>query len=153
MGYLSQLRFANVDFALLSGLQRWLCLMLHISGYDVNCQYQIHFRERMASHIKWAKTGKHTNIGLQEPPRTIFGIGNFHLPCHKADCRYKHSFHLLPCSAMCDMEASERVWAAQNSYSDSTREMSSGHRKDMYNMFHSDQNYQRNHRLRECDPF
>jgi hypothetical protein len=42
-------RFANVDFAVVSGLQKWIDLLVHIAVYDIHCQYRLLFDERMAA--------------------------------------------------------------------------------------------------------
>ncbi|THG97971.1 hypothetical protein EW026_g4122 [Hermanssonia centrifuga] len=99
-------RFANVDFAMLSGLRLWAALDMHVSAYDINCQYRINFAE---------------------------------------PCRYKYSLHYLPGVGMTDGEAPERIWASLNALALRTREMSSGHRHDVINDFHTDMNIRRTH--------
>ncbi|KAH8093974.1 hypothetical protein BXZ70DRAFT_897055, partial [Cristinia sonorae] len=141
-------RFTNVDLCVLSGLQRWLDLNLVIAGYDIACQYRIHYRTRMTALLDKLNDKKNrTKIRQKQIPQTIFGVGKFHAPAHTGECRSKHSFNYLPGVAMTDMEASERIWAIQNDLAKSTREMSSGHRHDVINLFHSDQNITKTHTL------
>ena len=140
-------RFANVDFAMASGLKRWSALRMHVSGYDINCQYRIHFDERMAwlaEHTKDFQT-----IDANHFPATVAAVGKFHLPAHKPSCQYKFSYHWLPGVGMTDGEAPERIWAILNALSGSTREMTSGHRHDVINDHHSDANVHRTHGIGE----
>ncbi|KAI0060783.1 hypothetical protein BV25DRAFT_1806721 [Artomyces pyxidatus] len=138
-------RFANVDFAMVSGLQRWMDLQLHVSGYDINCQYRINLDKRM-------KHFRATTQGFSSIPKTIFPptiacVGKFHLPAHVPACRYKFSYMYMPGVGRTDGEAPERIWAALNALGTSTREMTSGHRHDRINDHHSDMNVRRVHRL------
>ena len=49
---------------------------------------------------------------------------------------------------MTDGEALERIWALFNALALRTKEMSSGHRHDVINDFHSDMNVRRLHAMR-----
>ena len=131
-------RFANVDFTMASGLKRWMSLRMHISGYDINCQYRINFDKRMAwlaEHMKDLET-----IQADKFPPTVPAVGKFHLPIHKPSYWYKFSFHWLPGVGMTDGEAPERIWAILNAISGSMWEMTSGHRHNVINDHHSDMN-------------
>ncbi|EMD33433.1 hypothetical protein CERSUDRAFT_25686, partial [Gelatoporia subvermispora B] len=124
-------RFANVDFAMISGLQRWMTLPLHISGYDINCQY----RKKFAKRMDWFREhqGVLRSISHVEFPQTLSVIGKFHLPAHKGSCRYKFSYYWMPGAGMMDGEAPERIWAVLNALAARTREMAAGHRHDIVN--------------------
>lgn len=143
----------NVDFAVISGLQRWMDLLMHVSAYDINCQYRLKFVERLKA---MART--HADLKLMSTikrdyakgmPWTLAGVGKFHLAGHKASCRFKWSFNFLPGSAMTDGEAAERVWAVLNFLGLRTREMNPGHRHDVINQFYSYMNVNRIHGLGE----
>ncbi|KAJ3552341.1 hypothetical protein NM688_g4199 [Phlebia brevispora] len=134
-------RYANVDVAMLCGLQLWMDLLLHYSVYDINCQYRIHFEDRMEDFR--ALTAEFSGIRAKYFPNTIPGVGKFHLPAHITYCRYKFSFHYLPGAAMIDGESNERMWAGLNEFANRTREMSAGHRQDVINFFFADQNFKR----------
>lgn len=140
-------RFVNVDFAMLSGLQPWMLLPMHVSGYDINCQYRIHFDERIA----WFRDNLSAaeSIRLTFFPFTLAGIGKFHESAHTVGCQFKHSFHFLPGVGMTDGEAPERIWATLNALGSRTREMSAGHRHDIINDHHSDMNVRRVHGMGE----
>ena len=132
-----------------SGLQRGVDLLLHVSAYDINCQYRIHFDERM---LELYNTRAHTpalsviNMNVAKLfPWTVAGVGKFHLAGHKPDCRYKWSFHFLPHSAIMDGEAPERIWSVLNLLGLRTREMNPGFRHDMINEFYGYMNIKRVH--------
>lgn len=144
-------RFSNVDFAVSFGLRRWMDLLMHVAAYDVQCQYRLKFKTRMASmwkilsRLDKCKILKGNDRKLF--PWTIAGVGKFHLAGHRADCRYRWSFNFLPYSAMMDGEAPERIWSVTNPLSNRTREMNPGHRHDIMNEFYSDQNVRRTHNI------
>ncbi|EMD36363.1 hypothetical protein CERSUDRAFT_52053 [Gelatoporia subvermispora B] len=141
-------RFANVDFATISGLQRWMQCLLLIAGYDINCQYRKNFEKRMEwfrAHQDRLRSIRHARF-----PMTLSVIGKFHLPAHTASCRYKFSYYWMPGAAMTDGEAPERIWAVLNSLACRTREMAVGHRHDIINDHHSDMNVRRTHDMGEC---
>ena len=140
-------RFVNVDFAMLSGLQPWMLLPMHVSGYDINCQYRIHFDERIAWFRENLSAAE--SIRLTFFPFTLAGIGKFHESAHTVGCQFKHSFHFLPGVGMTDGEAPERIWATLNALGSRTREMSAGHRHDIINDHHSDMNVRRVHGMSE----
>ncbi|GJE92976.1 hypothetical protein PsYK624_091350 [Phanerochaete sordida] len=141
-------RFKNVDFAVISGLQGWMDLLMHVSAYDIQCQYRINFDKRMKEFNKLRKKiGELEIIPKRETefPWTLPGVGKFHLAGHKLACRFKFSFNLLPQSTMVDGEAAERVWPTTNGMGQRAREMNPGNRHDTYNELYSDQNSRREH--------
>ncbi|PSS00733.1 hypothetical protein PHLCEN_2v4114 [Hermanssonia centrifuga] len=142
-------RFANVDFAMVSGLHRFMDLPMHVSAYDINCQYRINFDRRMEEFRTRGMEFASIRIRLKYFPWTIAGVGKFHLPAHKASCRYKYSFRYLPGVGMTDGEAVERIWASLNTLALRTREMASGHRHDTINDFQNDMNVRRVHGIGE----
>ncbi len=80
--------YVFADYVHLSALWRYLSLLLHIAGYDINCQYRINFEA-------WIKEICEKFAGLdsipQKPfPPTICTVGKFHLPAHTASCYRKH---------------------------------------------------------------
>ena len=130
-----------------SGLRPWLGLKRHCSGYDINCQYRKKFRERI---LKLQRDFPHlSSIQISQFPWTVAAIGKFHAPAHTLTCRCKFSYNYLPGVGMTDGEAAERIWAVLNNLAARTKEMSSGHRHDVINDFHSDLNIRRVHGLRK----
>ncbi|KAI0063770.1 hypothetical protein BV25DRAFT_1767553, partial [Artomyces pyxidatus] len=138
-------RFVNVDFALVSGLQRWMDLPLHVSGYDINCQYRINLDKRLAAFEKATKGM--ASVANKKFPPTIACVGKFHLPAHKPACQFKFSYIYHRWVGRTDGEAPERLWAVLNPLGTSTREMTAGHRHDRINDHHSDMNVRRVHGL------
>ncbi|KAI0697693.1 hypothetical protein BC835DRAFT_1269999 [Cytidiella melzeri] len=136
--------WAAVNFLMLSGLQRWMRLRLHISAYDINCQYCIHFWERLAAiQEKFFKEQMSALASIKDFrfPATHAAVGKFHEPAHKQDCRLSYSFHYLPGAGQTDGEAPERIWASTTSIALHTREMSAGDRHDTINFFHDNMNW------------
>ena len=150
MGSTMMTSFKNVDFAVSSGLQRWMDLLMHVCAYDINCQYRINFHKRMD---EFAKLRKEIDLLKLIPERvfpwTLAGVGKFHLAGHVLSCRYKWSFNLLPGPGQVDGEAPERVWPAVNSVATRTMEMTPGRRHETYNDLYNDQNVRREHDMRE----
>ncbi|RDX43436.1 hypothetical protein OH76DRAFT_1458396 [Lentinus brumalis] len=131
--------YSYVDFAHLSGLQRWMQVLLHISAYDINCQYRINFATRVKK-FREKFTGLLPSIKHTEFPRTLVGIGKFHLPAHIPACRFKHSFNYLPGVGMTDGEALEHIWSILNALAARAKEMTSGNRHDFLNDMYNDMN-------------
>ena len=131
-----------------SGLAPYVTICRHCNGYDINCQYRIHFRQRIKDWRKMFPTLK--GFQIKYFPYTLAGIGKFHAPAHTASCRTAYSYNFLPGVGMTDGEALERIWSVFNALATRTKEMSSGHRHDVINDFHSDMNVRRVHAMRMC---
>lgn len=144
-------RYANVNLAVASGLQRWSELFMHVGAYDINCQYRLHFNKRMKTlceTLEELKIGHLIKINRAKLfPWTVAGVGKFHLARHCVDCRYRWSFNFLPYSTMMDGEAAERIWSVTNALGNRTREMNPGHRHNAMNEFYSDQNIRHVHNI------
>lgn len=125
-------------------------LKLHISAYDINCQYRIHFWTRLAAIRKqWVRDQISQLPSIQKYcfPTTRAGVGKFHEPAHKLACRLRYSFHYLLGAAMTDGEAPERIWASLVFLGLRTREMSWGHRHDTINFFHWFSNWRKTYSI------
>ncbi|TBU25756.1 hypothetical protein BD311DRAFT_780148 [Dichomitus squalens] len=137
--------FAYVDYCMCSGLAPYFTLHRHCSGYDINCQYRIHFKQRIAELQQQFPTL--SAFRFKYFPYTLPAIGKFHAPAHVSSCRTAYSYNFLPGVGMTDGEALERIWALYNALALRTKEMSSGHRHDVINDFHSDMNVRRLHAM------
>ncbi|PIL33158.1 hypothetical protein GSI_04608 [Ganoderma sinense ZZ0214-1] len=137
--------FAYVDYCMCSGLAPYFTLCRHCSGYDINCQYRIHFKSRIMELREQFPTLSTFQILFF--PYTLPAIGKFHAPAHTSSCRTAYSYNFLPGVGMTDGEALERIWSVFNSLALRTKEMSSGHRHDVINDFHSDMNVRRLHAM------
>ncbi|RDX46393.1 hypothetical protein OH76DRAFT_1356133 [Lentinus brumalis] len=133
--------YAYVDYVQLSGLQRYMKLRMHVAGYDINCQYRIHFASRMQSIRE--RFDFLPSIRLTHFPPTLIAIGKFHLAAHIPRCRYKFSYNFLPGVGMTDGEALERIWGEVDGLAVRTKEMTPGHRHDTQNDHYNDMNIRR----------
>ncbi|KAI0743712.1 hypothetical protein C8Q80DRAFT_1122124 [Daedaleopsis nitida] len=128
-----------------AGLRPYIPLRLLVSGYDINCQYHIHFAERM-------KTIREKFAGLESIPKTTFppmliAIGKFHLPAHIPSCCFKFSYNFLPGIGMTDGEALEHIWSILDGLTSCMKEMGPGHRHGVTNNFYNDMNIRRTNNL------
>lgn len=103
-------------------------------AYNINCQYHVHFLEWMHG-LDWSL------------PFTIHTIGKCHLYVHKDSCHGTYSFNYILASGRTDGEESEQGWPACNAIAASTREMSSGHRRNVINDHSSDTNFRKLHAI------
>ena len=124
-------------------------LLMHVSAYDIQCQYRINFVRRMEEFDDLRLKLNILNIiPAKLFPWTVAGVGKFHLAGHVGHCRYKFSFNFLPGVGQVDGEAPERVWPGVNAVANRTREMNPGNRHDNYNDHYNDQNAMREHKMR-----
>lgn len=88
-------------------------LPLHVSGYDINCQYRKKFDKCMAwfaQNRKSLRSIEHVTL-----PKTLSVISKFHLPAHKSACHFKFSYHWMTDLFLCPLvfaawvELQERV--------------------------------------------
>ena len=122
---------------------------MFVSAYDINCQFQINFSERMDAFRKM--TANFTTVKhFLDVNKILAGVGKFHLPAHSPRCRFKWSFNYLPGVGMTDGESQERMWSSLNHLAIRTREMSPGFRHDVLNVYFSDLNTRRMHGLGKC---
>ena len=131
-------------------MQPWMDLKMIISGYDINCQYQIKFLQRMDQFEKDVRNLPSFERSWNKDIKHLAAVGKFHLPAHKSSCRDTFSFRYMPGSGQTDGEAQERVWAVSNPLQARAREMGPGYRHDLLNVFHDAKNEERVPNLREC---
>ena len=139
--------FMYADLAHLSALRPYTALPLWVSGYDVNCQYRIHFSTRIETMLqRFGTLSCLPSYGTVLPP-TLVAIGKFHLPAHKTSCRFKFAYNFLQGVGLTDGEAAERIWAVSNAWAIRAREMTWGHRHDLLNDVWNDMNVRRVHSM------
>ncbi len=134
-------RYQFVDLALLCTLQKYLVLLQLFGTYDINCQYMVNLRKRLADY--GVVLEEIDGLQSTELPQIIAGVGKYHLSMHTKECRHKFSMHLLPGACMFDGEPMERIWAILNALALRTKEMSGGHRHDVLNEHFEDMNLRR----------
>ncbi|GJE91050.1 hypothetical protein PsYK624_071980 [Phanerochaete sordida] len=121
-------RYANVDYAEISGLRRWMGLKLFVSSYDINCKHGLYWTTRLLEMVKIMGT----NFVSLVWPQIRRCVPKFHLPAHTGSCRWLNSFWFMPGGGMTDGESPERRCA---------------HRQDVLNAHYSDFNFQKLLRL------
>ncbi|KAH9936214.1 uncharacterized protein B0H18DRAFT_852415, partial [Fomitopsis serialis] len=136
-------RYANVDYATLSGLQWFMSLWLWISSYDVNCKYGLNWWHRVKQIATALPSVPGVTAAKELWPTIRRCVPKFHAPSHTGICRYLCSFYYMPGVGNTDGESVERRWAAQNAIGRSVREMGPGHRQDVLDAHNSDFNTQK----------
>lgn len=103
-------------------------------AYDINCQYCIHFRDRMAA-------GPHLTI--QEELEVTYLIGLFHVHGHKEDCLPKFASTFAKGAGMTSGEIIESLWSILNGIGGITRTMTLAHRQELINACIGDINWKK----------
>ena len=89
--------------------------------YDVNCQYLVHFEERLEDVSQYLSL---------DPDMEVFGaIGKFHLVDHVDSCFSKWSLNFMKGSGHIDGEIMETLWSGMNKVSGAARSMIKAHRR------------------------
>ncbi|KAH9829608.1 uncharacterized protein C8Q71DRAFT_863183 [Rhodofomes roseus] len=136
-------RYANVDYATLSGLQWFHSLHLLISSYDVNCKYGIHWWTRLEKIASLVPSVPGVTLAKEIWPAIRRCVPKWHLASHKGLCQWLFSFYYTPGVGNTDGESVERRWAVLNAIGRSVREMGPGHRQDVIDAHNSDFNAQK----------
>lgn len=114
------LSFCNIDYIILCALFPLLILNLFIS-YDIACQYNKKFEERMEELPE--------HLLIPEGINIQWGVPKAHNPAHKLACQAPYSLNLKEVGRT-DGEAPERSWSESNLVANSTKEMGPGSRHD-----------------------
>lgn len=109
---------------------RWVTLT-----YDINCQYCVHFLERLTKHFS-------PEI-VDVARRVTFLIGKLHLRGHKEDCQYRYSLNYTKNCGRVAGEAIEGSWSEAKQAGGSTKEMNHGHRHDALTDYQNDWNFKK----------
>lgn len=113
-----------VDWAMAGSLKNTEVLQSIVLSYDQACQYSVHFAGRMETRFPELK-GQFVKFK--------YVVNKAHLPGHIDDCVQLFNPNYIEGSGRFDGEANERIWSVQNANASTTREMSSGHRRDALN--------------------
>lgn len=95
-----------------------------VLSYDQACKYSVKFAGRMEAEFPHLR-GQFDKFG--------YLVNKAHLPNHIEDCVLLFNPNWTKGSGRGDGEANERIWSVQNANASTTREMSSGHRRDALN--------------------
>lgn len=133
--FMSQCRFCNMDYIILSALIG-LCLLRIIISYDIACQWSKNLSTRMLQYPE------HMRIN---PDRVEIrtAVPGFHIRAHGADCQQLFSFSFLLWVARTVGEEVETGWAHMNLASPSIQEMGPGHRHEVLNDHWGGWNFQK----------
>ena len=126
----------NVDYSVCNGLK------YHTAGlkellliYDVNCQYLIHFDERLEGVSEYLS---------RDPTTKLFGaIGKFHLADHVDSCFSKWTLNFMKGAGHIDGEIMETLWSGMNKVSGAARSMSKANRQEMLDDYMRDSNWKK----------
>jgi hypothetical protein len=108
-----------------------------VVSYDIACQWQINFTQRMGK-----KFSSDWFINTSNPDLT-FLVPKFHLPAHIKACHDDYSFNNCKHVGRTDGEAPERGWSRVNDLAPSTREMGPGARRDKLEDHMGDSNWKK----------
>ena len=126
----------NVDYSVCNGLNfnsRGLTERLLV--YDVNCQYLVHFEDRLkdASDYLW-----------RDPDMKLLGaVGKFHLADHVDTCFSKWTLNFMKGAGHIDGEIMETLWSGMNKVSGAARSMSKAHRQETLDDYMRDSNWKK----------
>ncbi|KAJ6489350.1 hypothetical protein C8R47DRAFT_1071693 [Mycena vitilis] len=132
-------RYANMDYILLSALIGAYPQELTVS-YDIACQWQINFAERMAK-LPAELQRDWSGVLLQS------GLPVWHALAH--ECKNENNLGLVPGVGKTDGEGIERLWAILNGSAWQTKEMTLGNRADTLEDKLDSHNFLKN--LSQCD--
>ncbi|KAG1784914.1 uncharacterized protein HD556DRAFT_1531799 [Suillus plorans] len=103
-----------------------------VTFYDINCQYNKHFRVRV----------DRSRFLDMAPQLTIIpGIGLWHIHGHQDSCYVRYASNFIEGIGRIDGEIMETLWARLNLISPAARGMSSPHRKECLDYQMNDSNF------------
>ncbi|KAG2094376.1 uncharacterized protein F5147DRAFT_763866 [Suillus discolor] len=103
-----------------------------VTFYDINCQYNKHFRVRV----------DRSRFLEMAPQLTIIpGIGLWHVHGHQDSCYVRYASNFIEGIGRIDGEIMETLWARLNLISPAARGMSSPHRKECLDYQMNDSNF------------
>lgn len=105
-------------------------------SYDIACQYFRNLWKRMNSDHFPSKL----RLDIRKT-KVSAAIPKFHLAAHEVRCHTLYSLNLQPGAGRLDGEVIERDWAKLGGAANSTKEMSSGSRRDTIDDLCGDMNY------------
>ncbi|KAG1805032.1 uncharacterized protein HD556DRAFT_1328019 [Suillus plorans] len=115
-------RQMNMDYALCEASQHNMeGITRAVTFYDINCQYNKHFRVQV-------DRSQFLEMALQLT--IIPGIGLWHIHGHQDSCYVRYASNFIEGIGRIDGEIMETLWARLNLISPAARGMSSPHRKE-----------------------
>jgi hypothetical protein len=127
------IRQMNMDYALSQALNYETDGMSRaITFYDINCQYNKHLKDRIASSMYLS-----IPVGMDIIP----GIGLWHVHGHQDSCYVRYASNFINGTGRIDGEIMETLWAPLNIISPSARGMGTPHRKEVLDYQMNDCNF------------
>ena len=105
-----------------------------IWGYDVNCQYQPHHKERVE-----ASEYLDFPAGLED--KIYYAIGTWHVHGHKNECYPQYATSFIKGAGVKSAEILEARWSELNHAAPSLRYMTFAHRAEMLDALMNDMNW------------
>ncbi|KAG1867501.1 hypothetical protein C8R48DRAFT_747361 [Suillus tomentosus] len=126
-------RQMNMDYALCEASRHNMeGITRAVTFYDINCQYNKHFRVRV----------DRSRLLEMAPQLTIIpGIGLWHVHGHQDSCYVRYASNFIEGIGRIDGEIMETLWARLNLISPAARGMSSPHRKECLDYQMNDSNF------------
>ena len=117
-----------------------------IWGYDVNCQYQPHHKERVeaSEHLSFP-------VGLED--KIYYAIGTWHVHGHKNECYPRYATSFIKGAGVKSAEILEARWSELNHAAPSLRYMTLAHRAEMLDALMNDMNWKTMVNLRKLPMF
>jgi hypothetical protein len=123
----------NMDYALCEASQHNMeGITRAVTFYDINCQYNKHFRVRV-DRSRFLEMAPELNI--------IPGIGLWHVHGHQDSCYVRYASNFIDGIGRIDGEIMETLWARLNLISPAARGMSSPHRQECLDYQMNDSNF------------
>ena len=137
-----------MDFAVVSGTQAYVSLLLFKQYYDVSCQYMVRLPIRLGEMERIVP--QLASIQTARLPTMHGAVPAFHQYAHREQCQAFQSPNCLPGGGKYDGETNERKWNQMNASVLRSREMVSGGRHDFINDLISDLNVRNVHTMGAC---
>ena len=110
-----------------------------LGTYDIACQFEIHFLERLIKNFGDLCPGLSTAVQKY----LIWRIPKMHEKDHKSCFEPRYSLNYTKGAGRSHHEGIEQSWAESKQSGGSTRQMNHGHRHDTLNDFHNFWNWRK----------
>lgn len=110
--------------------------------YDINCQYLVHFEERVEDASEF--------LSMDPEMKLLGAIGKFHLADHVDSCFSKWTLNFMKGAGHIDGEIMETLWSGMNKVSGAARSMSKAHRQETLDDYMRDSNWKKTVGIGKC---
>jgi hypothetical protein len=129
-------RQVNMDFVICQACESTNAEALPgvLFAYDINCQYCVHFRDRMSR-------GQYLSFPASLPIHFLIGL--FHVHGHKEECLARFAPTFFPGAGMTSGEILESLWSQLNSAANITRSATIANRSETLDACMADINWRK----------